>query len=274
MTPKIHATTAQFPGYTFEEACDEISKGIVEGFGRVDMEHVQLCPQAADFVDENCISVLQQKYPDSKFRLHANVRVDGALRILDASRYSQKNKWYYERLAELSKKMSATGYSLHAGYREDASLEQMKQNALEIQSFFPCEVMVEGMYPDDRKDWLIQNWTEYQWLLESDLLYAIDLSHLNIVQKRMEFYDRELVKALLLHPNCREIHLSYNHGNHDSHLQLKEKVYTTSWWKDIWLEAMKERLDTKQNMPIHFTEGRVMTRPPQKRKIQRQNQQM
>ena len=43
----------------FEEACDEISKGIVEGFGRVDMEHVQLCPQVTDFVDENCISVLQ-----------------------------------------------------------------------------------------------------------------------------------------------------------------------------------------------------------------------
>ena len=38
MTPKIHATTAQFPGYTFEDACDEISKGIVEGFGKDSVE--------------------------------------------------------------------------------------------------------------------------------------------------------------------------------------------------------------------------------------------
>ena len=125
---------------------------------------------------------------------------------------------------ELSKLLSASGYSLHSGYRKNASLEKMKDNVLEIQSFFPCDVMVEGMYPDDRKDWLIKNWEEYEWLLNSKLLYAIDLSHLNIVKKRLNTVDIGLVYELLSHPNCREIHLSYNHGNHDSHLQLKSKV--------------------------------------------------
>ena len=35
MTPSIQATTAQFPGYTFEEACERIAEGVTEGFGRV-----------------------------------------------------------------------------------------------------------------------------------------------------------------------------------------------------------------------------------------------
>lgn len=90
----IQATTAQFSGFSFEEACKQIAQGVTEGFGSVQMKHVQLCPQASDFIDERCIESLQQKYPDTKFRLHANVRIDSSLRIFDASRYSKKNKWY------------------------------------------------------------------------------------------------------------------------------------------------------------------------------------
>ena len=266
MAPSIQATTAQFPGYTFEEACDRIAEGVTEGFGRVHMDHVQLCPQASDFVDEICIQKLQQKYPQTKFRLHANVRIDRALRILDASGYSKECKWYYQRLAELSEQLSASGYSLHSGYRKNASLEKMKDNVLEIQSFFPCDVMVEGMYPDDRKDWLIKNWEEYEWLLNSKLLYAIDLSHLNIVKKRLNTVDVGLVYELLSHPNCREIHLSYNHGNHDSHLQLKSKFYEDSWWKEVWLDAMEQRERNGIELPIHFTEGRCAMRTPNRKR--------
>ena len=266
MTPSIQATTAQFPGYTFEDACDRIAEGVTEGFGPVQMEHVQLCPQSSNFVDEVCIQKLRQKYPHTKFRLHANVRIDRVLRIFDASKYSKQNKWYYQRLAELSDQLSASGYSLHSGYRNNASLEKMKNNVLEIQSFFPCDVMVEGMYPDDRKDWLIKNWKEYEWLLNSELLYAIDLSHLNIVKKRLNIVDLGLVYDLLSHPNCREIHLSYNHGNHDSHLQLKSRYYETSWWKDVWLDAMQSRQRSAIELPIHFTEGRCLAHHPNRKK--------
>ena len=127
--------------------------------------------------------------------------------------------------------------------------------------------MVEGMYPDDRKDWLIKNWEEYEWLLNSKLLYAIDLSHLNIVKKRLNTVDVGLVYELLSHPNCREIHLSHNHGNHDSHLQLKSKFYEDSWWKEVWLDAMEQRERNGIELPIHFTEGRcAMCTPNRKRK--------
>ena len=68
MIPSIQATTAQFPGYTFEQACERIAEGVTEGFGKVHMEHVQLCPQASDFVDEICIQKLQKKYPKTKSR--------------------------------------------------------------------------------------------------------------------------------------------------------------------------------------------------------------
>lgn len=266
MTPPIQATTAQFPGYTFEEACSKIAEGVTEGFGLVHMEHVQLCPQASNFIDEICIQNLQRKYPHTKFRLHANVRIDRTLRIFDASIYSKQNRWYYQRLAELSEMLSASGYSLHSGYRKNASLEKMKNNILEIQSFFTCDVMVEGMYPDERKDWLIKNWEEYEWLLNSDLLYAIDLSHLNIVKKRLNTVDVGLVHDLISHPNCREVHLSYNHGNHDSHLQLKSKYYEDSWWKDIWLDALHERERNAVDIPIHFTEGRCAMRLPNRKR--------
>ena len=271
MTPSIQATTAQFPGYTFEEACDRIAEGVTEGFGLVRMEHVQLCPQASDFVDEICIQKLQKKYPKTKFRLHANVRIDRVLRILDASKYSKQNKWYYQRLAELSEQLSASGYSLHSGYRKNASLEKMKNNVLEIQSFFSCDVMVEGMYPNERKDLLIKNWEEYEWLLNSGLLYAVDLSHLNIVKKRLDTVDLGLVYDLLSHPNCREVHLSHNHGNNDSHRQLKSKFYEDSWWKDVWLDAMQQRERHEIEIPIHFTEGRCSARPPNRNREKRYN---
>ena len=259
---RVQATTAQFPGFSFEDACAEIAKGVVEGFGPVHMEHVQLCPQASDFVDEQCIVHLQSQYPNTKFRLHANVRIDPILRIYDASRYSKKNRWYYERLAELSSLIGASGYSLHAGYRKDATLEEMKANVTDIQSFFPCDVMVEGMYPDDRKDWLVKNWEEYQWLMESGLLYALDVSHLNILKKRLHKVDLGLLRDMILHPNCKEIHLSHNYGNHDSHMQLKAKAYENSWWREIWLETMEERINYGIDIPVHFTEGRCSQRSP------------
>jgi hypothetical protein len=228
------------------------------------MDHVQLCPQAINYVDERCIDNLRERYPNTAFRLHANVRVDEFLRVYDASRYSYKNRWYYMRLAELSERLSASGYSLHAGYRTNATLAQMKSNVLEIQSFFPCDVMVEGMYPDTRKDWLIKDWKEYRWLMESNLYYAIDLSHLNIMKNRLDEIDLGLLRDLLLNPNCKEIHLSHNHGNNDSHLQLSPKHYEMSWWREVWLKAMIERQKHGIMMPIHFTEGRVSTRFPRK----------
>ena len=260
--PDIQATTAQFPGYSFQAACTLIAAGVTEGFGLVQMDHVQLCPQAPDVVDEACIHLLRQQYPKTQFRLHANVRVDDTLRVLDASRYSKSTRWYYERLAQLSLLLEANGYSLHAGYRQDASLRQMKANVLTIQTFFPCDVIVEGMYPDQRKDWLVKTWSEYRWLMESGLFYAIDLSHLNILQKRSRQVDIGLVRALLLHSNCKEVHLSHNYGNQDSHLQLKTKAYKESWWREVWLQTMAERSQLGVSIPIHFTEGRAAQRAP------------
>ena len=267
----IHGTTAQFPGYTLHGACLEIAKGVVEGFGQVHMEHVQLCPQSSDCIDESTVLELQQSFPDTQFRLHANVRIDSILRIYDASRYSSKTHWYYERLAELSTRMNAPAYSLHAGYRNDACLEKMYENVRTIQSFFSCPVIVEGMYPSERKDWLVRSWEEYGWVMESGLYYAIDLSHINILKRFWGCVEEGLLEDLLLHPNCKEIHLSYNFGNQDSHLQLSSKKYKQVWWREIWLSSMKKRQQQGLTIPTHFTEGRCAVYRPNREKIERGN---
>lgn len=195
---------------------------------------------------------LMECFPETNFRLHANVRVDSTLRKLDASTYSEDTDWYYRDIAKYTHDFGSSGYSFHAGKREHASLEKMRENIVRIQDYFSCPVIVEGLYPTRKDTLLVSNWEEYSWLLESGLFYAIDLSHINILSVFSNIYEEELLFDLLTNSKCREIHISHNCGRRDAHHLIRNRDWETIWWRDIWLKSMSKR---SHDLPLHFTEG-------------------
>ena len=241
----IYATTAQLPGMPLLMACDRIHAGVDEVFGRIDPGHIQLCPQTTDFLDERRIDQLKKRFPSTQFRPHANIRTrPGPIHVFDASTHGPEADAYFIRLGRLSEQLGAPLYSLHAGRRSESSLDQLKERVAWIQDQFPCVVAVEGLYPTPQKTWLVQDWTEYRWLLESGLPYALDLSHLNILVNQLGKPDMGFVCALISNPQCRELHISDNDGRADSHWILREPPW---WWA---------LLRDTPTTALCFTEGR------------------
>ena len=259
MVAEVHGTTAQFPGYLWKNAVLRLREGVQEDFGRISCSHIQLCPQSPSIADEETLSSLKKMYPQTQFRLHANVRVQEGLFKWDASTYNRENHHYFAHLGNMSTLLDAPAYSLHAGRREYASHRQMHNNIQRIQELFSCPVLVEGMYPSRHEDWLISSWNDYRWLLDSGLFFAIDLSHINILVQQHKHFDKELLKALLTSERCLEIHLSHNLGNQDAHRPLQKKALSNSCWYPLWKECIKKGLKT-----THFSEGRIHSLPPQR----------
>ena len=202
------------------------------------------------------VETLKESFPETTFRLHANVRVGPKLRMLDASTYSQETDWYYRDLARYTKAFGSPGYSLHAGKKEYASLDKMRDNVARIQQYFDCPLIVEGLYPSRKDTWLVSTWKEYRWLMDSGLYYAIDLSHIHILSVSTT-QDNELLFDLLIHPNCREVHISHNCGRRDAHRLIRERDWERIWWRDCWLKSMSKRME---DLPDHFTEGNQKSR--------------
>lgn len=245
----IQATTACLPGRKHYEAVAALHQGIDEPLiGRVGHEHVQLCPQHPTRVDDALVDRLLTDFPDTRFRLHASIRLassveqsaKGRREIYDAANVGDW-RWFME-ASRLSRKLGATVYTVHAGRRENATLSQMRDNVSRMIEMFGCLVGVEGLYPE-RDTWLIQNWREYAWLLDSGLYFALDMSHLNIVARKERCWEEGLVKEMLASGRCLEIHVSGNDGLVDSHQQLKE---TPIWWE--WLSQANP-------MAVVFSEG-------------------
>ena len=257
MTPTIHPTTAQLANYSILDACRRLAVEHQEAFARTSMEYVQLCPQTPSVISEALLEELQAEFPDTRFQLHANVRVQPRLLILDASSYSSSTHWYFARLAELSTFINAPAYSLHSGRRQNCSMRQLFKNVEAIQILFEMPVVLEGMYPskNDPTVWLVSSWKEYRAVMNSGLYYAIDLSHLNIVA-RQEGQRPDLIHDLIANPNCLEVHLSHNNGILDRHRPINSDIWETLWWKEAWLEG----LNTRTTQPLHFTEGLYQTR--------------
>ena len=201
--PIIHHTTAQFANFTAIEACTLLANQADEAF-ETSMDYVQLCPQTPTVFTEDTLSEVQKAFPNTQFQLHANVRVQPGLLILDASSYSDRNHWYFERLGELSAFIKAPAYSLHSGRRRHCTMKGLFHNLEAIQTLFTMPVLVEGMYPtrDGSAEYLMSTWQEYIDVMNSGLCYAIDLSHLHIVANR-EGQRPDWVYQLITHPNCR-----------------------------------------------------------------------
>lgn len=118
----------------------------------------------------------------------------------------------------------------------------MYSNAIRLQDILQSEVIIEGLYPEHRNMWLISSIDEYEWLANKTS-FVLDLSHLQIVyaQENKEV-DLNWVKSLMQSSNCKEIHISSNDGEHDSH----QIISGNEWWIDLI-----KNTDTKANI---FTE--------------------
>lgn len=234
MNLSVNAASACLPGRPIIEAVTRITEGIAEPlWGPLARDHVQLCPQHPGRIDETTVDQLMQLAPKTRFRLHANV-FGGARRVIyDASTFdTPEHRQYFRDLAALSRRMKAPAYTLHAGYRTHATLEQMRDNVLAIQDLFGIPVGVEALYPTPardlavgRKPQLLATWSELEWLMGSGLDMAIDLSHIAIIAKAEGRRD-DLLADLLAHPRLLEIHVSDNDEVRDSHDVCSE----ATWW--------------------------------------------
>lgn len=241
------AASAAYPGLPLRDAVTRCQAGFSDGGVPVECDHVQLCVQHPNRLDEVLIDELRVAFPWTRFRPHANVRLGSRLEKWDAS--TLLDEWpearrYFHRLRALCGYMRAPAYTLHAGRRAHASLADMLDQVKDLEQWFGIPVGVEGLYPG--KDWLLATWDEYAELLKHDVRFAIDLSHLNIVAHRARVRNDGLVKDLLASPNCIEVHVSANDGRADRHFRLDASK--RPWWWAL--------LDDITDNAVIFTEGR------------------
>lgn len=253
----VNAATACYPGLRHEAAVSKLVNGTVEpALGVLAVQHIQLCPQNFGAIDDVLINKVKAIAPDTQFRLHANVRVPvNGQPHWDASNFSKTTKAYFQELAEVSKKLKAPAYSLHAGSRKNTTLASLCDTQKALQDMFEIPVAIEGMYPTARDDYLVSTWQEYRWLIDNNIPYALDLSHLAIVAKRTRYIDEALVFDLMTSDLCLEIHVSDNDGRSDSHLVLDSQPW---WWK-----SLKEARAVNDS-PVLFSEGNQLKGIPLK----------
>lgn len=228
----INATTAMFPTLSVHSALERIAAGTSEpGFGPVASSHVQLCPQSMGCLTESVCESLRARYPDMQLRLHANARVLPRHHLLDAASFGEDTRFYYEALADRSRRLGAQAYSLHAGKRRDASLAVMFDNARRIQDLFgDITVAIEGLYPTPEGTWLMQDWGEYEAAHRAGIPLALDLSHLNIVRAHGSATDFANLPQMLESANTIEVHVSDNDGKADRHATLTHQPW---WWPQL-----------------------------------------
>lgn len=241
----IQAASAVAPATTHKRAMEHITQGLKDDvLGPIEYDKIQLCPQHAGYISDSLIDFLLEKYPHTEFRLHASPKLRNiAAKIVYVSN-ARENDDYINESLRINERLSAGGYSLHAGEREHCTIEQMVKNLSEIQAKTNIPVAVEGLYPSASNKWLMSDWHEYEYVAEKGCKYALDLSHLNIVARRHGQNDT-LVKSLLKSDQCIEIHVSGNDGRADSHKPLDKD-------KDPWWLEMLRQNDSKA---VIFYEG-------------------
>ena len=223
---------AAFPASKYDDA---VKNGLLAPvfeptLGRLSVEHVQWVPQTCreQLTAEKAVEMVRQ-FPQTQFRLHANVRVlkQHHLRA-DLAGYSEFPD-YFSEMARVSRAINAPAYSAHAGLREMATFDKVLSAARRAAEQFGCPVAVEGHYPTPREGnkYNVSTWDEYRALFESQVTYALDLSHLNILAHYSRQRNETLVAEMLECERCIEIHVSENDGRGDQHQMLKSEPW---WW--------------------------------------------
>lgn len=241
---KVCLSLAAFPGLRHEAAAHLAATQVHEEplLGVLSTEHVQLVPQNHGFLSESLCTQLREAYPQTQFRLHANVRALRPYVVADLSGFDLHMDWF-EQAAKLSRALGAQGYTAHAGLRSQASLTKVLENARRCSDLFGCPVGVEGHYPTTADTYLVSSWYEYQEVFESGVCYALDLSHLNILFRDSGRLPITLVAEMLACERCIEVHVSDNDGKGDQH-----RICTSRpWWWDL--------LDQINQNAVVFSEG-------------------
>jgi hypothetical protein len=228
LTGRVNISLAAYPGLAFHEAMERVCSEAPEEpvLGALQVNDTQLCPQNRGVLTPEYADVLLNLYPNTRFRLHANVRVLPSRQILDWSSYGQA-KEYWNTLAGISKQLNANAYTAHAGRRSEASLAEIIESARRAEDLFDCPVGIEGHYPTPNDVFLVSTWDEYRTLFESGVNYAVDLSHLNIVAEQSGHRESTLVQEMLACECCIEVHVSSNDGTKDQHRTLDRQPW---WW--------------------------------------------
>lgn len=246
---KIHLSLAVYHGLRLEQAIDLALKEQERGslsepaLGEISLEHVQIVPQLRSAMTVDKAHELREKYPNIQFRLHANVRLSDRWVLYDLSDFDE-HKNLFKQVGEIQKALGATVYSAHSGQTSGVSLKQVFDNAKRASDLMQCTVAIEGLYPSIRlRNQILTSWRCYQDLLDSGLPFALDLSHLKIVQNRYG-EKRTLLQELLSSENCVEIHVSENDGKADIHDMCVEKPF---WFEDL--------VKYRNPKAVIFTEG-------------------
>lgn len=258
---RIFGTTACWPGSHYQDAVARLVGGTREPyFGELAIGHLQLCPQNSGLLDDSAIAQLVGHHPATRFRLHSNARVSRESRpgANDAIDYSP-DSIHFQEIVRVSRLLGAPAYTLHPGKRTAGSLALLASRLGALQDRMQVPVGVEGMYPTGGSSmWLLDTWDEYRWLLQSNVYYAIDLSHVNILVRRSHITENTLLAELLASERCIEVHVSGNDGLSDRH----ETLEAAPWWATI-LQCVhsgaavfsegNQMLQLKKRNPTHAT---------------------
>ena len=235
---KINAASAVAPVTTHKRALAHIAQGLEdEVLGTISMDHVQLCPQHAGYIDQALIEELVAAYPKTAFRLHASPKISGHGRSIVYLSNWHEHREYIDEALRLGHLMGRHGHTIHAGEKQDCDINGMLDRLDDLQQKTGMPIGVEGLYPSPRDRWLMADWQEHERVAERGFSYALDLSHLNIVS-RVHGRQDELVKDLLSSPQCIEVHVSGNDGRADSHKPLDARA--APWWLDLLRHARSD----------------------------------
>ncbi len=239
---KISPASACFPGYPLETAINFLfQKKPAEPFiKKWNYSNIQLCPQHIGFISEKSATEFLSKYQNTNFRLHANARLFTKLKPFDAGSDIKENEEYIINLKKISTILCSNAYSYHAPTSVFFNWGQIRDNVLRLQDFLEIPVAIEGLYPMKKKTYWDNSFKIYETFFNSDLNYALDLSHLNIAYQQMEMAEQkeftELAIKMINDKKCLEIHISGNDGIHDEHKPIKGD----EWWFNV-LQNLKNQ---------------------------------
>ncbi len=199
--------------------------------GRISVDKVQIGPQNCARglqISTEVMDNLRGRFPGSRFRLHANVRVldkPCGFDLASMGRFPE----YRAKLVPILRDLGEP-YTIHAGQRRWlVPLRVQISRCKKMEDDAGVPVGIEGLYPNAGDTNSASSWEDYEQILRSDVRYAVDLSHLNIVRTVHGDAPDGLLLALLESPNCIEVHLSGNDGLADRHLAIEG---TPFWWND------------------------------------------
>ena len=224
----VFAASAIFAGFTHIEAAERIRSGISEpALGMLSSSKMQLCPQNRSSLNEQACFDLVSINPSTEFRIHANTSCGGLFGLHDASSDWSNPSFsaWKKQLAIACGLLGAKAYSWHAGRAVNCSLQQAIDRTMSLEQELGIVVGVEGMYPSSATPWLMSSFKDYETVMLSGASFAVDLSHWQIIACASGATETTLLKELLTHPKCMEIHLSDNDGKRDNHGKLTRKPF-------------------------------------------------